>query len=66
MFNDILGAQKYSGRVLPKIPYGTKAVKYHNASVFVFMQYYKETGLRVVLARDEAMEADEATFSKLK
>ena len=78
-------------------------VKYHNASVFVFMQYYKETGLcsaqacthtffelffiilwtykfleirilekflntmmtlpqstvRVVLSRDEAMEADE-------
>ena len=26
MFYDILGAQKYSGRVLPKIPYGTKAV----------------------------------------
>jgi len=30
VFNDILGAQKYSGRVLPKIPYGTKAVKKPN------------------------------------
>ena len=27
MFLDILGAQKYSGQSLPKIPYGTKAVK---------------------------------------
>ena len=35
MFNDIFGAPKYSGQVLPKIPYGTKAVKVFQDILFI-------------------------------
>ena len=50
------GAQKYSGRVLPKIPYGTKAVKDFVRTNHIVWKFIEHNNTEGMISREKIVD----------